>query len=51
MVKPAYLLAAVLVMLVFLVILGLSVFAFNDGADQSGGPFDSGASPSLVQPK
>jgi hypothetical protein len=51
MVKPVYLLAAVMVMLVFLVILGLSVFAFNNDPGQSGGPFDNGASPSLVQPK
>lgn len=51
MVKPVYLLAAVMVMLVFLVILGLSVFAFNNDSGQSGGPFDNGASPSLVQPK
>lgn len=49
MVKPAYLLAAVLMMVVFLVMLGLSIFAFNNDAGQSGGPFERGSSPSLVQ--
>jgi len=42
MVKPAYLLAAFLMMLVFLI--GLAAFVF--GPDSS--PFDNGASPSLV---
>ena len=42
MVKPAYLLAAVVTMLVFLA--GLGAFVF--GPDSS--PFDNGASPSLV---
>jgi len=42
MVKPQYLLFAVLTLVIFLVILGLFVF----GPDSS--PFDNGASPSLV---
>ncbi len=51
MVKPAYLLAAVLMMVVFLFMLGLSIFAFNNDDGQSGGPFERGSSPSLVQTK
>ncbi|MDX6681522.1 MAG: hypothetical protein QOG94_1561 [Solirubrobacteraceae bacterium] len=42
MVKPQYLLFAVLTLVIFLVILGLFVF----GPDSS--PFDSGATKSLV---
>jgi hypothetical protein len=43
MVKPAYLLAAFVMMLIFIA----GLIAFVVGPDS--GPFDNGASPSLVQ--
>lgn len=48
MVKPVYLFFAFVSMVIVLVVLGLSIFAFNNDAGQSGGPFDKGSSPSLV---
>jgi hypothetical protein len=48
MIRPMYILFAVLTLVIFLIILGLFVFAVEG---ENAGPFDNGASPSLVTPE